>query len=302
MAAKELGAAIFGAAVVACAGGCVLGEGACAPAADAVGTSPDATATAWASLNGTAAVTHGPARGSLIIVGGGRPGKEIVDEFERRAGGPEVPIVIIPTALPDDDFGPAWKRRNLWATRFPNATVLHTRDRSVADSEAFVAPLRWARGVWIGGGRQWRLVDAYLHTRTQAELRAVLDRGGVIGGTSAGASIQASYLVRGDPRGNQIMMARGYEEGFGFLENAAIDQHMDERRREGSLVPVVAAHPGLLGVGIDASTAVVVHGDRMRVIGAGQIAVYDGRAPREGAPYYFLSHGDELDLATRRRR
>lgn len=288
---RAMRAAIFGATVVGYAGGCARG--------------PSGTpATSEAGQPAASAVTHGPASGSLIIVGGGPPGDEIVDAFARRAGGFAAPIVVIPTALPGEDFGPAWQRRNRWTKRFPNATVLHTRDRGVADSEAFVAPLRRARGVWIGGGRQWRLVDAYLHTRTQAELRAVLDRGGVIGGTSAGASIQASYLVRGDPRGNRVMMARGHEEGFGFLEGAAIDQHVDERGREGELLPVVAAHPDLLGVGLDASTAIVVQGNRFRVIGAGQVSIYDDGAPRTGdnrAGYYFLSHGADFDLARRRK-
>ena len=74
--------------------------------------------------------------------------------------------------------------------------------------------LRDATGVWIPGGRQWRLVDSYLNTRTHRELQRVLERGGVVGGTSAGASILGSYLVRGSPETNTIVMAPGYEEGF----------------------------------------------------------------------------------------
>ena len=114
-----------------------------------------------------------------------------------------------------------------------NVTVLHTRDRAEADTEAFVAPLKTARGVWFGGGRQWRLVDAYMGTRTQREIEAVLARGGVIGGGSAGATIQGSYLVRGAREGNHIMMAKGYEQGFGYLRGVAIDQHLLVRGRAG---------------------------------------------------------------------
>src|SRR5207249_10107540 len=107
-----------------------------------------------------------------------------------------------------------------------NLTILHTTDRKVADSKKFVEPLRKARGVWFGGGRQWRLVDSYLNTRTLRELRAVLDRGGVIGGSSAGATILGSYLVRCARAGNQIMMASGYARGFGFLRGVAIDPNL----------------------------------------------------------------------------
>ena len=148
---------------------------------------------------------------------------------------------------------------------------------SEADSDEFVAPLRAASGVWISGGRQWRLVDSYFNTRTLRELRALLDRGGVIGGTSAGATIQGSYLVRGAREGNQIMMAKGYEEGFGFLKNVAIDQHILARHRENDLVAVIEAHPELLGLGIDEATAIVVQGDRFEVIGKSVVGIYDGK-------------------------
>src|SRR5262249_58119965 len=103
-----------------------------------------------------------------------------------------------------------------------NVTVRHTRDKAEADTEAFVAPLKTARGVWYDGGRQWRLVDSYFNTRTQRAIEAVLARGGVIGGSSARATIQGSYLGRGAREGNHSIMAKGYEQGFGFLQIVAI--------------------------------------------------------------------------------
>ena len=81
--------------------------------------------------------------------------------------------------------------------------------------------------LWIDGGRQWRLVDSYLHTRTEAAIRAVLDRGGVVGGSSAGATILGSYLVRGAREGNTLMMAPGYEEGFGLIHQWGIRGKMN---------------------------------------------------------------------------
>src|SRR6185295_4962020 len=118
-----------------------------------------------------------------------------------------------------------------------NVTVLHTRDPKVADTDDFVKPLLTAKGVWLGGGRQWRLADAYLGTRVIKELFAVLERGGAIAGSSAGATIQGSYLVRGAPQGNMIMMAPGHEVGFGFLKVSAIDQHWATRKRQQDLIP-----------------------------------------------------------------
>jgi aminobenzoyl-glutamate utilization protein B len=246
-------------------------------------------------------VSVGPRSGALVIVGGGPIGREISDAFVALAGGVDSEFVSIPTADEESQIDPireeAGFRRQFGVE---NVTVLHTRDRSRADSEAFVAPLLQARGVWFGGGRQWRLVDAYLGTRTQRELEAVLARGGVIGGTSAGATIQGSYLVRGAREGNQIMMAKGYEEGFGYLHGVAVDQHLLTRLRLEDLAGVVAARPGLLGLGIDEATALVVRGDRFSVIGRSVAAVYDGH-DHDGRSYFLLGPGEQFDLRIKRR-
>ena len=244
----------------------------------------------------------GPEKGTLFIHGGGRLTREATQEFIRLAGGPDAPFVIIPTAEPGEDWGAEYVAQSFLArSGAKDVTVLHTRDRSVADSADFVAPLLRARGVWFGGGRQWRLADSYLHTRTERELHAVLARGGVIGGSSAGATIQGSYLVRGALEGNEIMMSPGHEEGFGFLKNAAIDQHANTRQRENDLMPVVAAHPELLGMALDEATTVVVRGDRVHALGEGRVIFhYLGfKSGPEGKRYLQLAPGEELDLRTR---
>ena len=243
----------------------------------------------------------GPATGSLVVVGGGNMGPEVLQRFVALAGGPDAPIVIIPTAGEDSVFPANWSGlAGLKGAGALNLTVLHTKDRGVAESDSFVAPIRAARGVWFPGGRQWRLVDSYLGTRTERELRAVLTRGGVIGGTSAGASILASYLVRGARAGNTEMMAAGYEQGFGYLRGMAIDQHVVARNRQSDLQQVIGAHPALLGIGLDEGTALVVRGDRGEIIGRGKAFVHNGRDDHDpGLPYQTLLPGDEYDLAAR---
>jgi len=251
-----------------------------------------------------AETTVGPPNGTLVIVGGGGGGQDglIFKRFLELAGGNDAEIVVIPTASGNDDFNTrtsgAKVLRDHGATKI---TILHTNDRVMADTEEFVKPLRSARGVWIPGGRQWRLADSYLNTRTQAAINEVLARGGVVGGTSAGATIQGSYLVRGAVEGNEIMMSPGHEEGFGFLRNTAIDQHVVRRKRVADMTPVVEKHPELLGLGIDESTAIVVQGDQFEVIGDGEVVISDPRRPRvEGEdPWYFLKPGDRFDLKAR---
>lgn len=229
-------------------------------------------------------------------------GPEILQRFVALAGGPSAPIVVIPTAGEDSVYPATWRGlAGLKAAGATNLTILHTKDRAVAESDAFVAPLRTARGVWMPGGRQWRLVDSYLGTKTERELRAVLARGGVIGGSSAGASILSSYLVRGARAGNTVMMAKGYEQGFGFLRNVAVDQHIVARNRQNDLQEVITARPELLGIGLDEGTALVVQGDHGEIIGRGKAFVHNGRDANDpGHPYLTLLPGDEYDLAARR--
>jgi cyanophycinase len=255
-------------------------------------------AAAWVS-----AQEVGPKRGTLVVVGGALEDSFILDRFLEIAGGPEAPLVIIPTAGEGDVYDEFYSGvADFRKAGFKDVTVLHTRDRNLANSDEFVAPLLQARAVWFPGGRQWRLADAYLDTRTELELHAVLDRGGVIGGTSAGATIQGSYLVRGDTRNNTIMMG-DHVEGFGFLKNVAIDQHLLARNRHFDLIPVIEKHPHLLGIGIDEDTAIVIAGDSFEVVGKSVVAIYDNRRtlPNQGR-FYFLRAGDTYDLKTRQAR
>ena len=242
----------------------------------------------------------GPASGTLVVVGGALQDEAILQRFIDLAGGPEAPIVVIPTAGGAEEYGQYYPGllmfKRLGAT---NLTVLHTTDPSDSNREDFVAPLREARGVWFPGGRQWRLADSYLNTRVHEELRGVLSRGGVIGGSSAGATILGSYLARGDTRTNTVMMG-DHEEGFGFLRDVAIDQHLLRRNRQFDLIEIIDARPELLGIGIDENTAIVVRGDQFEVMGQGYVAIYDHNTQIDtGGLFYFMAPGDQFDLATR---
>jgi cyanophycinase len=253
--------------------------------------------------SGLSAQTVGPAHGTLLLAGGGVRDPEIYRSFVELAGGPDARIVVIPTAGERDAFDSAYGGLEVFrAAGADHVTVLHTRNRGVADSESFVRPLRDADAIWFSGGRQWRLVDAYGGTKTEIALRDLLERGGVIGGSSAGATIQGSYLVRGDSRTNTITMG-DHEVGFGFLRNVAVDQHVLRRNRQFDLVEVIRVHPELLGIGIEENTAIVVTGDTFEVIGNGYVLIYDVHRTIDGkGRFYFLSPGDRFDLGTREAR
>lgn len=249
------------------------------------------------------APSHGPKNGYLIIGGGGNFTRDI-PRMIQMAGGKHARIVVIPTAAvgaPSDTAALTWRYcSNPQTFGGTHCTVLHAADRAVADSEAFVKPLETATGVWLAGGRQWRLADVYLGTRTLREIVALLDRGGVVGGGSAGASIQASFLVRGSehPDDSRIVIAPGHSTGFGLFTNTAIDQHVDTRLRQNGLRFVLAVDPEILGLGLDERTSITVHGDGLVVNGPGRVAVWDGQQ-HKGKGYYYLHTGDRFDTVTR---
>jgi len=265
-------------------------------------TGPHAGARVAAVPSGTPRV--GPAHGSVIVVGGGSLGPEVYAKFIALAGGPDAVIIDVPTAGGDSVYPPDWRGANgLKGAGAKHVIVLHTISRKAADSEEFIAPLKRAGGVWFEGGRHYHLVDSYLGTKTEQAFHEILARGGVMAGSSAGASILGSYLVRGAPSNdNGIMSYPGYEMGFGFLRGVGIDQHVVARERLADLADsVMPRHPELLGISEDEGTAWVVQGDSAEIIGRDKAFVYGGKEPTDpGKPFLTLHPGDRYNLAARR--
>ena len=239
--------------------------------------------------------------GSLVIVGGGLP-DGLVERFIELAGGPDAMIVVVPCVFAEEVTREPGFVRQLRSRGAKNVTWIHTKDRVKADTdEQFLAPLKEAGGVWFGGGRQWNLVDSYMDTKAHELMRDVLRRGGVIGGSSAGASIQAEFLARGDPLGNTNIIAPGYLRGLGFLPGVAVDQHFTQRGRQKDMTELMLAYPQLLGIGIDESTAIIVQRTVAEVVGTGAVHFYDYTVPPTGdTDYVRLESGKRYDLAARR--
>lgn len=271
--------------------------------------------------------TAGPERGTLVLDGGRADGVirralgflpanagamndtatqrgAVIDKFVQLAGGSAARIVVIPTAWDDEHSTPELLEQLRVSVQkimgVDRVTILHTRDRRRADSPEFVAPLKRATGVWIDGGRDANLWDAYLGTRVETEVKALLARGGVVAGTSAGAVIESSLALVFtivDSPGGKTLRVDGTHMCWGLLTNSTVMPHWNQRDRP-DLTPVLATHPGLLGIGIDVGAAAVVQGNRLEVIGDGHVGIYDSKVHGD-KPYYDLSPGDRFDLHTR---
>jgi cyanophycinase len=271
------------------------------------------------TVNEKSITRHGPEKGSLIIIGGGGSTPKIQEKFLELAGGKENAHIVVITASAGDSAAYSTRSADRLKEQFgvEDVTVLHTKSIVEANSDAFIEPLKRATAVWFEGGRQWRAADSYLNTRAHQAFLDVLDRGGVIIGSSAGASIQGSFLWRGDTAGPHILVG-DHTQGLGFLKNSVIDQHLLRRNREFDLVEFIRKAPDLIGIGLDEATAILVQKDTLEVIGRSYAVIYDHNTivgkgnnahivdnKREdytasNGPFFFLYEGQKYDLANRK--
>jgi cyanophycinase len=233
-----------------------------------------------------------PPPGALVICGGGRMPEAVLDRFLELAGGPQARIVIVPTADSDvgiDRFAAASLDR--WRARGPAAVrMLHTRSRAKANDPAFLQPLVDATAVWFGGGDQSRLAETYVDTAVEQHLKALLERGGVVGGTSAGAAIMTRVMITG----GRTTATQG--RGFDLLPASVVDQHFLKRNRLGRMLRLLAQHPGLAGFGIDEGTALVLRGDRLSVIGDSYVVACMPPSSQQSPQLEIWKPGDDVEL------
>jgi cyanophycinase len=258
-----------------------------------------------------------PRSPTLFIVGGAedRVGASVVlRRFVRLAGGRRAHIAVIPTASTFQGkvvtaYTDVFER--LGAT---GVTVVNPRSRTEAGRPEDIAALDAATGIFLSGGSQLKLSQCLLGTPLEEALHRAHDRGCVVGGTSAGASVMSQFMISmGDEGVTPRQRTSQLTAGLGLIRGVIIDQHFGQRSRYGRLMAMCAGSPSLIGIGIDENTAIEVR-DRsaFTVHGAGTAFVIDCRAAvsdapdaRRGAPLlvsgavvHALPAGATFDLTT----
>lgn len=255
--------------------------------------------------------------GHLLIVGGGAQPDALVARFVELAGGPGARIAVVPMASEEPEPTGAEKVEQLVGLGADAFSLIVTRDEALDTST--VHRLDGVTGIWFSGGDQARLAPILYDTPLLAAMHERYRRGAVVGGTSAGAAIMSDSMLTGNQRRPDSLgyygdeypeVARGTIEvvrGLGFLHGAIVDQHFIQRERHNRLLSVVLERPGLIGVGIDEGTALLVEPDgRWQVLGASAVEVIDARhatitgtaAPLLGASnlrLFLLPAGSQFD-------
>ena len=229
--------------------------------------------------------------GWLVIVGGGGLPDGVRNRFLELAGGKNARLVIIPTAHTKADRLETMASYAYWkAQQVASVTFLHTRKPAEANDPQFVKTLTEATGVWFPGGDQSMLVTPYRGSLVERELHRLLARGGVIGGTSAGASAMSRLMIVGGNPQAQV------GAGFGLLPEVVIDQHFHNRNRLPRLLGILTKHPQYVGLGIDEETAVVVHSGLATVLGNANVRLCLPGASKNPAQVRVLKAGEQIDL------
>ena len=274
----------------------------------------------------TAVATHGPIRGTLQLVGGGPQPAALVEHFVGLAGGAgRARILVFAMASAAGERSGAAKAEDFRRLGADSRNVWITREQ--ANEDSIVALVDGATGVWFGGGDQNRLARVLRGTRGEAAIRARSLAGAVVGGTSAGAAVLSSVMITGSerrPGGARPDTTLDFatidrdnvvtDSGFALLANAIVDQHFVRRRRHNRLVSLVLEREPHIGVGIDESTALLVHPDgTWEVEGASVAVVYDARQASRtpasarvlggaGVTMHVLPAGSRFDPRTGRAR
>lgn len=225
--------------------------------------------------------------GSILAVGGAEEkvsGRDILERFVHESGGTDARIAILPTASAIPFERAAFYGRIFGEIGVAESFHLPIVTREDAHSLASQEAIAGATGVFLTGGDQSRLVEVLAGSPALESIHKKLTEGGVLAGTSAGASAFSATMIVGGETGLHLRRdAVNLAPGLGVIQKLIIDQHFSQRRRLGRLLTAVALEPQRLGVGIDEDTAIVYYGSgELEVIGSGQVFILDGSRAAAG--------------------
>jgi len=249
-------------------------------------------------------------------------GGEILQRFVDLACGSNARIAIIPTASENPQRSGEGYAKLFRKMGAKEADWLRVERREDANGEPALALLKQASGIYITGGDQGRLVRLLVGTLVMDCIRLRNADGVIVAGTSAGASILSALMMAGGTgvggNSNGAAARKGMVDvvaGFGLLQDIIIDQHFSQRGRMGRLLSVFAGTPGLIGIGLDEDTAVLIDREgTLEALGSNMVTIVDGRDTlsdyfdREegeiltitGSSLHVLAGGRRFDLDVRR--
>jgi cyanophycinase len=245
--------------------------------------------------------------GNLFLVGGGFRPKTLMKHFVDLANGGT--IIVLPLASERAGFAGAEEAKLLRNVGAKDVRIIHIDDRRDSYRKSYIDMIRNSGGVWFTGGDQVKIVKKLLDTPLLDAIIEMRQRGGVVGGTSAGTACQSDIVITGKVNDYGVVSAGNVEttRGLGLIKDVILDQHFVRRNRSNRLLSVVLENPNFVGIGIDESTAIWVKPDgTIMVLGSSVVMMFDAMEAKiirsgnkfivNGIKMSILSHGDIINL------
>jgi cyanophycinase len=223
-------------------------------------------------------------KGNLFIIGGGHKSKELMQQLVSTAQlNSNDYIAFLPMATEEPDTSYAYIKED-FADVCNNKVVSFNFTKDDVNRKAWLDSVQHAKLIYLGGGDQTRFMNIALHTPIQTAIQTAYKNGSTVAGTSAGAAMMTHYMITG----NQLLGDTSYEstfsklwynnieitEGLRLIDSAIIDMHFVTRSRYNRLFTAIAKYPTLPCIGIDEGTAIIVHGNNVKIAGASQVMVF----------------------------
>ncbi|MEO8713207.1 MAG: cyanophycinase [Parafilimonas sp.] len=224
------------------------------------------------------------AQGNLFIIGGGHKSTELMQQLMATAHlNSNDYIVFLPMATEEPDSSYYYIKES-FASVCNNKICNFNFTKNDINKTSWLDSLKNAKLIYLGGGDQSRFMNIALHTPIQTAIQQAYKNGATVAGTSAGAAMMTHYMITG----NQLLGDTAYEstfsklwnnnieitEGLSLLDSAIIDMHFVTRSRYNRLLTAIIKFPTLPCIGIDEGTAIIVHGNNVKVAGASQVIVF----------------------------
>ena len=254
-------------------------------------------------------VRPGFGQGSVLLVGGGSENYNDWSDTPYRwlvQHAPNGRILVLHYSTAST-FLPAYFR---WLGAAAATNLIIPSTASANDTNTANAILG-CDGIFLRGGDQWQYISLWRGTLAETALRQVFQRGGVIGGTSAGMAVLSQVIVDAritsvDPRDalrDPLSSGISFTENFlGFVPGVIGDTHFFERGRLGRLLAMMSVYREqngrwITGVGVDYSTALAIDASgEARVMGAGTVTVLSATA----GTTYSIAPGKPLSMSNLR--
>jgi cyanophycinase len=250
------------------------------------------------------ATSRSEAKGRVVVVGGGSIPDAIYLEILGKVKPADASVCILPFA---SELADSLERS---IARWAEIGVKQAFGIAASPSLDELQRMASADVIWIPGGAQDRFMDKLSDSlKTAIPLR--LTTGGTIAGTSAGAAVASKVMIAGNGEKGESRRPPPpiLEAGLDLIPGVIIDQHFSQRGRLPRLLQAILLHPTLLGIGVDESTAAIVDGASLRVVGEGLVTILDPRSAKltphqtelktaRDIRMHLLKEGETFDLAT----